>query len=344
MEMLPGMAGPLQRLRCHALAGRPPLEAFPPARRPLEAFVAGILEADDQGDPARPWMPSAAWRARSLDERLAALLGDRFETADARDLHRMGPHPLLRDLWTGVLLTPADRAAGSAVPAGEEAESDPEATPPPSGQLQRRPDVREALEGEDDDEDEPEAAWLIQQDEPHLHAEDPMGLQRPTDRDEETSAEEYADLASELGEARLVATPGRPKEILLSDDPPDARADAAAGAGLQEPAGIAYPEWDWRSATYRTPGATVRVRSVGAGDRTGSTGPWPATAPCCIRSAAGSSCCGPNAPGSGDRPTATRSTWTPGCRPMPTSGPASRSRTMSTAPGATPTGPWQSPC
>jgi nitric oxide reductase NorD protein len=266
VEMLPGMAAPLQRLRRHALAGRPPVEAFPPVRRPLEAFVAGILAADDEGDPDRPWMPSAAWRARSPEERLTALLGEQFETASARELHRMGPHPLLRDLWTGVLLPLADGAAASAAPSGEEADADPEAAPPPSGQLERRPDVREAQEGEDDDEEE-EGAWLIQLDEPHLHAEDPMGLQRPTDRDEETSADEYADLASELGEARLVATPGRPKEILLSDDPPDARADAAAGSGVQEAAGIAYPEWDWRSAAYRTPGATVRVRSVGAGDR-----------------------------------------------------------------------------
>jgi len=109
--------------------------------------------------------------------------------------------------------------------------------------------------------------WLIQQDEPHLHAEDPMGLQRPTDRDEETSAEAYVDLASEPGEARLVATPGPPKEILLSDDPPDVRAGAAAGGGAQEAGAIAYPEWDHRTASYRSPGATVRVRNVGDGDR-----------------------------------------------------------------------------
>jgi len=52
VEMLPGMAVPLQRLRRHALATRPPPEAFPLVRRPLEAFVAGILKQDGRGGPA----------------------------------------------------------------------------------------------------------------------------------------------------------------------------------------------------------------------------------------------------------------------------------------------------
>ncbi|WP_232831166.1 hypothetical protein [Peristeroidobacter agariperforans] len=48
---------------------------------------------------------------------------------------------------------------------------------------------------------------------PHEHAEDPFGLQRPTDRDATTAAEDFADVVSELAEARLVATAGRQSVI-----------------------------------------------------------------------------------------------------------------------------------
>lgn len=90
----------------------------------------------------------------------------------------------------------------------------------------------------------------------HEHAEDPLGLQRPADRDEESSADEFADSVSELPKARLVAAPGRPKEVLLSDDPPPARAKHATDVRVETEA-IAYPEWDYRIGAWRTPGAHV---------------------------------------------------------------------------------------
>src|SRR3546814_19346705 len=68
---------------------------------------------------------------------------------------------------------------------------------------------------------------MVQTNDPLEKAEDPMGMQRPADRDEQTAAEEFADALSELPEARLVSTPGKPHEVLLSDDPPDKRSRAA---------------------------------------------------------------------------------------------------------------------
>ncbi|UUZ53388.1 hypothetical protein LP419_31740 [Massilia sp. H-1] len=101
---------------------------------------------------------------------------------------------------------------------------------------------------------------MVQTAQPHEQAEDPMGMQRPTDRDAATSADEFADALSELPEARLVSSPARSKEVLLSDDPPDPAARtlavAAARAGGEQ---RQYPEWDWRSKSYRMPGATVRL-------------------------------------------------------------------------------------
>jgi nitric oxide reductase NorD protein len=66
--------------------------------------------------------------------------------------------------------------------------------------------VREAPEEEDDAR---QGAWMIQASAPHEVAEDPFGLQRPTDRDATTAADEFAESLAELEQARLVSTPGR---------------------------------------------------------------------------------------------------------------------------------------
>ena len=131
-----------------------------------------------------------------------------------------------------------------------------DALPKPSARLSRRPEVREA--GDDEDDPSP-GAWMIQTAQPHEHAEDPLGLQRPTDRDEHTAADDLAGSLSELPEARLVATPGRPNEVLLSNDPPDSRAKRHGVPPAEGAVAISYPEWDWRIDAYRDPGATVRL-------------------------------------------------------------------------------------
>src|SRR5690606_20772377 len=100
---------------------------------------------------------------------------------------------------------------------------------------------------------------MVQADEPHQHAEDPLGLNRPLDRDEATSASDYGDMLSELPEARLVSTPGAPREVLIADDPPDV--DSAlrlTPAGADRP-GLRYPEWEYRIGACRPPGATGRL-------------------------------------------------------------------------------------
>ena len=93
-----------------------------------------------------------------------------------------------------------------------------------------------------------------------------MGLQRPVDRDEQTDADHFGDLVSELPEARLVATPGRPKEVLLSDDPPTSSAQLQLAATTVEQ-GIRYPEWDYRSGRYSETGARVRLQPGAAGSQ-----------------------------------------------------------------------------
>jgi nitric oxide reductase NorD protein len=136
--------------------------------------------------------------------------------------------------------------------------------PPPPGRvrtLTRCPRPRDAPEDEDDSQ---MGMWMVQIDEPKEHVEDPMGLQRPADRDADADADELADSVSELEEARLAPIPGAPTEVLASDDPPDRRAVEAppARAGI----GLEYPEWDYRVGAYHLRRALVRERSAETGD------------------------------------------------------------------------------
>jgi nitric oxide reductase NorD protein len=105
---------------------------------------------------------------------------------------------------------------------------------------------------------------MVRPDEPLESVEDPAGLQRPADRDEDAAAADLADALSDLPETRVVRTPGSPREILDSDAGPvlPARAPVA-----REPmgSGIVYPEWDVRIGAYRERGAIVWPRIAPAG-------------------------------------------------------------------------------
>lgn len=246
---LPGLRASLVAFREAMLAARPPLERFPAYRRPLEAFARSLLGGGER-------LPEESGQDGLLAHALA-LAGEIERSAPAA---RKGGLLLYKDLWTGDLIAPSSSKASAAVRPGD---ADVDARPARSAQLSRRPNVREAAEDEDD---EKPGAWMVQTSQPHEQAEDPVGMQRPTDRDESTAAEEYADSLSELPEARLVSTPGRPKEVLLSDDvpPPRARRESSPAAG-EEASRIRYPEWDYRIGAYREPGAQVWLLKPGEG-------------------------------------------------------------------------------
>jgi len=240
----PGLIAPLAACRAEALAGRPALHHFVGVRRPLELLLRTLL--------ARPF-GDARGRASPPDDSVA-------------EAHRLtaqwlagavawaGSEPLFKDSWTGALRVPEAGQAGMAVathPTGH----DPDAASPRSARLSRRPEVRE---GRDDEDDKRAGPWMIQSAQPHEHAEDPFGLQRPTDRDAHAAAEEYAESLAELDHARLVSTPGQAHEVFLSDDPPPMQSRQMLLAQTTG-AVLSYPEWDWRVASYREPGATVRI-------------------------------------------------------------------------------------
>lgn len=247
-HLLPGSRKAGQSIRSMALAHRPSTSSFPAPRMALESFVRGVMVLEvDMVDVPSP----------------AACLAHARELAFR--LRREGHHRpykgrlLFRDLWTGEFRQPGPMSASIAEAAGR---LDNDQSVARSARLSRRPEVREAPEDEDDKK---QGAWMVQTALPHEQSEDPFGLQRPTDRDESTAAEELADSLSELPEARLVASPGRPKEMLLSDDAPPARAKHKSTATTGPEHALRYPEWDCRIHAYRERVVTVHVSTAAEG-------------------------------------------------------------------------------
>lgn len=258
LQALPGMAAALSNLRRDALGRRPPPSAFPGPQRQLDALARAVLDtAPGQAIKMQGW-PALDKTVSGLPVEPAQVL--ELARALLRDVKATNPSAaaggcwLWRDWWTGDLRSPPRTTQ---VAAGGAAQHIPHESlgSPRNARLARRPEVRE---GEEDQEHTQPGAWMVQTAQPHEMAEDPMGLQRPADRDVVTAAEEFADALSEMPKAQLVSTLGRPKEVLLSDDPLPSRMKRERLAEAGNPPGrLHYPEWDWRAGVYRNPGATV---------------------------------------------------------------------------------------
>lgn len=248
-QLLPGLQEPLDALRAAALSARPAMSSFPVGRQPLETWVRRLMATPSLALGTDALCSPSPERSRHMARQIANEV-----QPDASIAMRLGTQPLFKDWWTGELHAPS-APSGPAVEGDSASDLDP-ASPTRSARLTRHPKVREATEEEDDAR---QGAWMIQASAPHEVAEDPFGLQRPTDRDAQTAADEFAESLAELEQARLVSTPGAPKEVLVSDDPPDGAAKHGAGGGANGSGHIKYPEWDHRIQAYREPGATVRL-------------------------------------------------------------------------------------
>jgi nitric oxide reductase NorD protein len=244
-----GLVADLSAARAQALGDRPRPERLTALERHVERMVQAALAAHPASPPAE--IPLGVTPAESRQ----------WARETARALRRTAT------AYRGVAIVPLWGQVIAASPAAGERPGSGE--PPPSrgrirsASLRQRPRVRQAAEDEDD---ERPGTWMIRPDEPMESVEDPMGLQRPADQDEDTAAADLADSLSELPEARVVRAPGTPREILDSDAGTLARAPAPATADPAG-AGIAYPEWDHRLGAYRERGAVVwsRVAPAGSG-------------------------------------------------------------------------------
>ena len=243
-RLLPGMAAPLCASRAAALAGRPPWHALPGPLHALERALRVVLSAA----PAPPGAPAQVLRAA---RRLAAGVAPGQGATAGR--------VLVRDEWLGEFLPALVRAAdtGDGHAGGVPA-------PRRSARMARAPRARDQPE----EDDRTPGPMMVQTAQPHEQAEDALGTQRPTDRDADTAADDFADALAELPEARLTSAPGVAREVLLSDDTPDARAGRRGAApGAADGRVYPYPEWDWKAGAYRDPGAIVTVRTAAPGER-----------------------------------------------------------------------------
>ncbi len=244
-----GLAADLRAARARALRERRSLERLTALERRVERLVQALLAADPVAPP--PEIPLAATSAES--RRWARVTAGRLRDTAGR--------------YRGVAIVPL---WGRLIAAPPSASDRPAAADEPSRQgsvrsasLRHRPRTRQAAADEDDDRP---GTWMIRPDEPMESVEDPMGLQRPLDQEEDAGAADLADALSELPEARVVRTPGAPREVLDTDADPQARAPGAVGREAAG-AGIVYPEWDYRLGAYRQRGAVVwsRVAPAGSG-------------------------------------------------------------------------------
>ena len=242
---LPGFVQDLRAARAADRADRPEAKRLTPQEAAVEAELWAVLD----GDP----------RGAAISDGPEDSLDWATETA-ARVRAREGPYRGLPAvaLWGTVTAPPPEPARRASAGTPDEPE---EVGRRRVSVMLRRPKVRHAPEDEDDDHI---GLWMIQLDDPQEHVEDPMGLQRPTDRDEGVDPDDLADSLSELPEARLVAVPGRPNEVLASDDPPPTGIAEPQRSG--QPTGLIYPEWDYRTGTYHEHGAVVRERTPPLGD------------------------------------------------------------------------------
>ncbi len=245
---LPGLVPDLTAARKAALAERPGLAELRPVERAIEQLVQRVLAAPPTTSP--PGVPLAATpaEARAWAHVRCALL-----PPDSGHCRGLPPVPQ----WGRVLVVslPAELAVhGDSHPTTA-------ASPGRTHPLRRSPRPREAQPGEDS---QSMGMWIIRPDEPQESVEDPMGIERPADRDAEAAPEELADALADLPQAQVIATPNAPREVLTSEGPlPRARrptTNEVSGTGL------VYPEWDCRAQAYRLEGAVVREVPVAPGD------------------------------------------------------------------------------
>ena len=244
---LPGLTAALRVARAATLRARPGSGTPTTIERAVEDLVRSVLVAD----PAIP--PTLMTRAPTPPESLL------WAWATAESLRGLGGVyrgiPAV-PMWGELRAPPGIRRAIPGV-----ADDPASARAPRTAALRRRPRARHAA---DDDDDRQPGTWMVRADEPMEAAEDPAGLQRPVDRDDEADAAELADSVSDLPEARVVQTPGPPREVLENVAAPMPRTHLHCG-GEESGDAILYPEWDHRLGAYREPGAVVRTGVVGAG-------------------------------------------------------------------------------
>lgn len=252
VETLPGLGPDLLRARRAMVTRRPAPHTLWPLEATIERLVRGLLGGSFDAPASGVPCPATPAESRRWAEQV-------LSTLSPADKRFRGLPPVA--LWGRVL--PAAAPPGP-VPALRNPVPAPE--PPAPGRismLRRAPRPREA--GADEDEGRM-GTWIIRPDEPQESVEDPFGIQRPADRDEEAVPDELADALADLPETRVVSTPDPAREVLASEGLAPRGSRPPPGEARAE--GVVYPEWDCRMGGYRLHGAVVREVPLTPGDGT----------------------------------------------------------------------------
>jgi nitric oxide reductase NorD protein len=240
-DTFPGLAERLHRARRLALKNRPDESNLNETERALEERLRTLLQASPETLPEVFPRTDDPSESRGWAERHGASIDS---PDDFRGI-------LFPRLWGAVDI---EAAGPSDIHPGEGGEQkDGEGR---SSDLERRPSARDPEPDEDDDK---EGSFMVPLDDLHETAQDPMGLQRPVDREDEVDPDELAESLAEMEEGRLVRTSDPAREHLVSDDPPPRGISAP---DTHDYDGIRYPEWDYRQSGYRDAAVTVRPQET----------------------------------------------------------------------------------
>jgi nitric oxide reductase NorD protein len=231
-----------------SLAARPPLDALTPLERAVEERLRDALRQARSSRASAGTLPGARALLVEVQAAAAAL------RAEFAGRYRGLPGA---DCW-GELVESAGPSQLEPAPLSLDAG---QRSPPRAAPLPRRPKARYADPNEDD---ERPGLFVVKPDASQQSVEDPLGMSRPIDQGQADSAE-LSDALSDLPEARIITAPGPVREILLAEGVGPARVPQRA-AGAASADGSTYPEWNYRSGSYREGAVTVRETAAALGE------------------------------------------------------------------------------
>jgi nitric oxide reductase NorD protein len=258
----PGLAPSMAAARRLACASRPPLDALRPGERAVELVVQRLLEGPlgHEGPLSHvgsliPHPHPNLLTAKALAH-WASWVGARPPFRDGAPYRGVAPVPH----WG----RPRPDLLGPPTANGRRHES----TRQPreairSHHVPRRIEVQERPEDQPHRRDGP---FFVPHGDPEQSVEDAAGLRRPLDQGHEPEIEALAEELARLGRVSYVESDADVQEILEVEGVRPHRSSSHGTEGINEPGGVAYPEWDYREGVYRQQYCLLRETAALPGD------------------------------------------------------------------------------
>ncbi len=240
---LPGLEPQVGAARRMALERRPPLDSLSAAERAVEEIVRDFLAGAARIEREAP--QAAEWATRLTRE-------PRF----AGPYRGMAPVPH----WGSPrpdLVSAGERRRDPSPPTA------PRTRPLRSRRLGRRLEAREVDEEEQNSRSGP---FFVPFGDPPQSIQDPAGLRRPEDRDEDIDLEALAEELERLGRLPRIRSSARVHEALESESERARSTTEPTNAAPSDALGLRYPEWDYRTDRYRRAYCAVREVAAAPGE------------------------------------------------------------------------------